>query len=158
RNGRRAPAGRVQTSCGPLTDPSMGDETDATKREGAPLLGYRALKGPRLSRGTLVGRYVVIDVLGEGGMGVVYGAYDPELDRKVAVKLLQSKPHVQSDSGQAWLVREAQAMARLAHPNVIAVHDVGTLPGERVFVAMEFVDGQTLRQWLAERLRPWHEV
>src|SRR5262245_53963639 len=102
-----------------------------------------------LSRGTLLGRYVVIDVLGGGGMGVVYTAYDPELDRKVAVKLLQARMGG-SSGDQAWLLREAQALARLSHPNVIAVHDVGTLPGDRVFVAMELVVGKTLRAWLKE--------
>src|SRR5262249_19831910 len=89
---------------------------------------------------------------------------------KVAIKLLQAK---RTAGDQAWLVREAQAMARLSHPNVIAVHDVGTLPGERVFVAMELVDGTTLRRWLRppvidpsssaseagqEATRPWRDV
>ena len=92
-------------------------------------------------------------------MGVVYAAYDPELDRKVALKLLQPRADGRDDSrGQAWLLREAQAMARLAHPNVIAVHDVGTLGGDRVFVAMELVDGGTLRAWLRASKRTWREV
>ncbi|MBA2543935.1 MAG: serine/threonine protein kinase, partial [Deltaproteobacteria bacterium] len=116
----------------------------------------------RLERGTALGRYIVIDVLGEGGMGVVYSAYDPELDRKVAIKLLQARPDSsagsQGTSGQTWLLREAQAMARLSHPNVIAVHDVGTLSGHRVFIAMEQVDGVTLRVWLRDKVRPWREV
>ena len=128
----------------------------ATKREGpAPL----HVEVPSLERGSLVGRYVILDILGEGGMGIVYRAYDPELDRKVAIKLLQAgSGGSTSAGGQAWLVREAQAMARLSHPNVIAVHDVGTLPGDRVFVAMELVDGMTLRDWLRERPRTWREV
>lgn len=105
-----------------------------------------------LPRGAIIGRYVVIDRVGSGGMGVVYAAFDPELDRKVAIKLLQSN----SAEGQAWLLREAQAMARLSHPNVIPVFDVGTL-AERVFVAMEFVDGQTARQWI-HPIRPAQQV
>src|SRR5580698_2101441 len=96
---------------------------------------------PRLAPGDAVGRYVVRDLLGAGGMGAVYAAHDPDLDRTVALKLL----HACGDD--ARLLREAKALARVAHPNVVAVHDVGVLQG-RVFVAMEFVDGPTLRQWL----------
>ena len=77
-----------------------------------------------LSRGTLVGPYMIVERVGSGGMGVVYSAYDPELDRKVAVKLLRSDGH--SDAAQARLVREAQAMARLSHPSVITVFHAGT--------------------------------
>ncbi|MDB4958911.1 MAG: serine/threonine kinase family protein [Myxococcales bacterium] len=136
------------------------EPTEATKREGQG--SHRKPSDDkelaRLERGTLVGRYVVLSVVGEGGMGVVYAAYDPELDRKVAVKLLQAKPSGGSGGDQAWLLREAQAMARLSHPNVIAVHDVGTLPGDRVFVAMELVEGVTLRAWLKATPRPWREV
>jgi len=137
------------------------NDTNATKREGH---SERPKKPTpyegRLPRGTSVGRYVVIDVIGRGGMGVVYSAYDPELDRRLAIKLLQAKPSNGSTSGgdQAWLLREAQALARLSHPNVIAVHDVGTLPGDRVFVAIELVEGSTLRAWLKARPRSWREV
>jgi tetratricopeptide (TPR) repeat protein len=98
-----------------------------------------------LERGTTVGRYVILDPLGKGGMGVVYRAFDPELDRRVAIKLLHA-----GSASDAWLVREAHALARLSHPNVVAVYDVGTA-GNRVFIAMELVDGDTLRQWLRER-------
>ncbi|MGE5184199.1 MAG: serine/threonine-protein kinase, partial [Acidobacteriota bacterium] len=138
----------------------MTDETEATVREGPGTSAPRheaAEEEPRLSRGTLVGRYVVLDVLGAGGMGVVYAAFDPELDRKVAIKLLQASTPGSESGGQAWLLREAQAMAKLSHPNVIAVHDVGTLPGERVFVAMELVVGKTLRRWLDGK-RAWRDV
>ncbi len=91
-------------------------------------------------------------------MGVVYAAYDPELDRKVAVKLLLSQRGAGSDGeGRARLVREAQALARLAHPNVVAVHDVGT-HGDMVWIAMEFVAGRTLGAWGEERARRWPEV
>ncbi|MBX7081734.1 MAG: serine/threonine-protein kinase [Nannocystaceae bacterium] len=99
-------------------------------------------------RPVLLGRYVVLKHLGSGGMGDVVAAYDPQLDRKVAVKLLRGRSEA-DDPAHARLLREAQAMARLSHPNVIAVHDVGT-HGSRVFVAMELIDGVTLRQWAAE--------
>jgi eukaryotic-like serine/threonine-protein kinase len=132
------------------------DATDATRREGPG--ACKAGEEPRLARGTLIGRYVVIDELGAGGMGVVYSAFDPELDRKVAIKLLQARAGGSSSGGQAWLLREAQAMARLAHPNVVAVYDVGAMPGDRVFVAMELVEGVTLRDWLRAKPRTWREI
>jgi serine/threonine protein kinase/tetratricopeptide (TPR) repeat protein len=106
---------------------------------------------PSLSPGDVVGRYVVLELIGSGGMGSVYTARDPELDRKVALKLLHQV------QGQARLLREAKALARLAHPNVVTAHDVGTYDG-RVFLAMEFIDGLTLRQWCALRRRTWREV
>ncbi|MCB9701067.1 MAG: serine/threonine protein kinase [Myxococcales bacterium] len=104
--------------------------------------------------GEVIGRYVILAHLGAGGMGVVYAAYDPELDRKIALKLLRD-PRGGAEA-RARLVREAQAMAQLAHPNVVAVHDVGTV-GDRVYVAMEFVAGETLTEWL-ERSRSWKEI
>ncbi|MGE5181677.1 MAG: protein kinase domain-containing protein [Acidobacteriota bacterium] len=129
-----------------------------TKREGFASERARPTKPEQLARGTLVGRYVVIDKLGEGGMGIVYAAFDPELDRKVAIKVLQGDASGSESGGQAWLLREAQALARLAHPNVVAVHDVGSLPNNQVFVAMELVDGITVRAWLKQRARSWREV
>lgn len=114
---------------------------------------------PELPRGAHVGRYIVLDPLGSGGMGVVYAAYDPELDRRVALKLLRGDQGAEQEvsSRGVRLVREAQALARLAHPNVVAVHDVGTWH-RQVFVAMELVEGVTLRQWLAGSPRPWSQL
>jgi tetratricopeptide (TPR) repeat protein len=112
-----------------------------------------------LDRGESLGRYVVLSKLGAGGMGVVYAAYDPELDRKVALKVLLPESSGGSSAGtdgSPRLVREAQALARLTHPNVITVHDVGTVGGS-VFIAMEFVDGVTLTEWL-KKPRRWREV
>ena len=109
-----------------------------------------------LTPGTAVGRYMILSRLGAGAMGVVYAAYDPELDRKVALKLLQPRGGSTLDS-RIRLMREAKALARLSHPNVVAVHDVGTF-AERVFLAMEFVDGKTLGAWLKERPQPWQDV
>jgi tetratricopeptide (TPR) repeat protein/predicted Ser/Thr protein kinase len=102
-----------------------------------------------LVRGTTLGRYLILDRIGAGGMGVVFAAYDPELDRKVAIKLLHGDQGAGSlaSEGHRRLLREAQALARLQHPNVIAVHDVGEHDG-RVFLAMEFIEGDTLSVWL----------
>src|SRR5262249_42220228 len=81
-----------------------------------------------LPRGAAIGRYIVLALVGRGGMGDVYAAYDPELDRKIAVKLLRARPSAgQSTSeGRTRLLREAQAIAKLSHPNVVTVYDVGT--------------------------------
>jgi tetratricopeptide (TPR) repeat protein len=112
---------------------------------------------PDLRRGSVVGRYVIIDPLGSGGMGVVFAAYDPELNRKIAIKLL--KPGVGRDlsARRLRLIREAQALAQLSHPNVIAIYDVGTF-GDQVFMAMELVEGPTLRAWLRVENRSWRSI
>ncbi|MBL8973130.1 MAG: serine/threonine protein kinase, partial [Myxococcales bacterium] len=105
-----------------------------------------------------LGRFVVLGRLGAGGMGVVYAAYDPELDRKVAVKLLHPRltGSDKEDVGRTRLLREAQAMAQLSHPNVLTLFDVGTY-GEQVFIAMEFVQGLPLSEWL-RKPHTWREV
>lgn len=103
------------------------------------------------------GRYVLLSVLGGGAMGVVHAAFDRQLDRKVALKFLSSVPHEDAARARARLQREAQALAKLAHPNVVVVHDVGVLDDE-VYVAMELVQGGTLRGWLASRTRTVREV
>ena len=108
--------------------------------------------------GARLGRYVVLDVVGSGAMGVVYAAYDQELDRRVAVKLLRPDRRPEEQRAQRErLLREGQAMARLAHPNVVTVFDVGVVD-EDVFLAMEFVEGETLRAWLTREDRPWRAV
>ncbi|HEY5921874.1 MAG TPA: serine/threonine-protein kinase [Kofleriaceae bacterium] len=111
---------------------------------------------PRIRRGASIDRYVVIDLLGTGGMGQVFAAYDPELDRKVAIKLLRAGHGSTSREHQSRLMREGKAMAKLSHPNVVVVHDVGTYDGD-MFVAMELVEGKTLEAWLGER-PPWRDV
>ena len=103
-------------------------------------------------RGTSLGRYVVLHELGRGGMGVVLAAYDPELDRKVAIKLLRGPGSHASERRSLRLRREAQAMARVAHPNVVTVHDVG-VHGGQLYLAMELVDGETLAAWLQPEAR-----
>src|SRR5499433_3409514 len=115
--------------------------------------------GEQLQPGCPLGRYVVRERLGTGGMGIVYEAYDPELNRKIAIKLMRpgASESMSASEGRVRLMREAQAMAQLSHPNVIAVYDVGTF-GDQVFIAMEYVEGSTLTQWLAEHKRPWREI
>jgi serine/threonine protein kinase/tetratricopeptide (TPR) repeat protein len=125
------------------------------------------LPARELARGETVGRYVILEKLGVGAMGVVHAAWDPDLDRKIALKLLHGERHGER------LLREAQAMARLSHPNVITVHDVGEVearPGDaasvgpsrdkevRVFMAMEFVEGGTLATWTAAKTRELSEI
>ncbi len=125
--------------------------TLATTRSGRPRKEY--------GRGDEIGRYVILSVLGEGGMGVVYAAYDPELDRKVAVKLLHvdERDRGPETEGVTRLQREAQALARLSHPNVLTIHDVGVHQGH-VFLAMEFVEGGTLTEWLNQASRTPAEI
>ncbi|MDC0667695.1 protein kinase domain-containing protein [Nannocystis radixulma] len=102
-----------------------------------------------------IGRFTVLRQLGAGGMGVVYAAYDDQLDRKVALKLLHA--HRSGAADQRRLLREAQALARLAHPNVVGIHEVGVFDGQ-VFLAMEFVHGQTAHAWRTARPRRWRDV
>jgi len=101
--------------------------------------------------GTLVGRYITTGVLGRGGMGVVYAAHDPLLRRPIALKLL----HRTDAASVERLIREAQALARLSNPHVVAVYDAGEYDGDQVFIAMQHVDGQDLASVLAQR-RPSH--
>lgn len=109
---------------------------------------------PHFAQHDRLGRYVVLRLLGEGGMGSVYEAYDAELDRKVAVKVVRADraSEAHRHENQQRLLREAQAMARITHPNVLAIHDVGTV-GDSVFLAMDLVDGTTLRRWLKAKKR-----
>jgi tRNA A-37 threonylcarbamoyl transferase component Bud32 len=112
-----------------------------------------------LDPGARVGRYVVERRIGRGAMGTVYAANDPDLNRRVAVKLLRAG--ALSDAARqrtrARLLREAQAMARLSHPEVITVYDVGAF-GHQLFVAMEYVEGETLRRWCAAQPRGSAEI
>ena len=107
-----------------------------------------------LDFGGKLGRYLVLERIGSGGMGVVYAAYDPVLDRRIAVKLLRGGD-AEASAGRARMEREAQALARLSHANVITVHDVGERDGH-MYLAMELVEGTTLREW--QKGRPWREV
>jgi serine/threonine protein kinase len=112
--------------------------------------------GRRLPRGATLGRYVVLDCLGSGGMGVVYRAHDFALDRRVSLKLLRSTGQ-DPEARRARLVAEAQALARVSHPNVLTVHDVGTWEDE-VYLALEHVEGETLADWLGRAVRTPAEI
>ncbi len=106
--------------------------------------------------GRRLGRYVLVELLGRGGMGVVYRAYDPELDRIVAIKLVLEGG---SEALQLRLQREAQVIAKLSHPNVVQVFDVGRVDADgAVFIAMEHVAGMTLRAWLKQEERSWEQI
>ena len=134
----------------PVGDTSAGRAQIATVSEAEP----SGVELTSLPRGTAIHRYVLLDEIGSGGMGVVYAAYDYGLDRKVAIKLVRDPGR---SAARRRLVREAQALAQLSHPNVVTVFDVGTYR-DQVFVAMEFVAGQTLRTWLGSAERGWREV
>jgi eukaryotic-like serine/threonine-protein kinase len=109
-------------------------------------------------KGAVIGRYVVLDLKGVGGMGILVSAYDSQLDRRVALKLV--RPDLETKGGadaRTRLIREAQLMARVRHPNVLSVYEVGER-GDQVFIAMELVEGHTLRAWLREQQRTRNEV
>jgi len=107
-------------------------------------------------RGSRIGNYTIKDVIGWGGMGVVYAAYDSQLGRHVAIKVLRRDDSSQDAGMGSRLLREAQSMARLSHPNVITVYEVGTVGGE-IFVSMELAEGTTLGEWLMQPRR-WQEI
>ncbi len=113
-----------------------------------------SIRRPLLA-GAKIGRYVVLDLLGQGAMGQVYTGYDVHLDRKVAIKVIRAE--LVSTRAHERTLREAKALAQLSHPNVVQVYEVGE-HGEQLFVAMEHVDGENLRQWLLEGERPWQET
>ena len=102
---------------------------------------------------TKVGRFTVLGRIGAGGMGVVYAAYDPKLDRKVAIKFLHKVGRERTER----FAREARAMAAVSHPNLVRVHQVDEVEGQ-LFIAMEFVDGQDLSSWSGAGRRSWQEV
>ncbi|MBX7080609.1 MAG: serine/threonine-protein kinase, partial [Nannocystaceae bacterium] len=134
-------------------------------RTGAPTVGYDAepiapAPAPESQLPRKIGRYAVLDIVGIGGMGVVCTAYDPKLDRKVALKLLRergSQDARRAATARARLQREARALAKLKHPNVVAVHDVDVFDG-RLYIAMEFVEGETLGQWFERQQRTPAEI
>jgi eukaryotic-like serine/threonine-protein kinase len=124
----------------PHDETIAGDEDEVDRR--------RRLYAP----GTTVGRYVLLQEVGAGAMGVVFAAFDPELNRKIALKILHPSRRAGAKAAaaaRARLLREAQAIARVSHPHVISVYDVGTVH-DAVFLAMEFVEGTTLTQWLEQ--------
>lgn len=114
-----------------------------------------------LEPGMQFGRYVIKKMLGKGGMGVVYAAFDPTLNRKIAIKVLRvsnGSGDMDTQSARTRMLREAQAMAMVGHPNLVNVFDVGTYEDD-VYIAMEFVEGVTLRDWLVNHDRKdWRTI
>jgi predicted Ser/Thr protein kinase len=131
----------------------MGEPEDELARTATAPGATGGTAAPEL--GAMLGRYRLERTLGEGGMGVVHAAFDPDLERHVALKVLRTID-VAGDARQR-LLREARAMARLTHENVVVVHEVGTA-GDRDYVAMELIDGQTLAEWLAGKPREVDQI
>ena len=138
-----------------MNEPSPSPTLSATSDASPPAEPIGEGDPAQFSRGSLVGRYVVLQPVGRGAMGVVYAAYDPELDRRVALKLVAPERRDGSERHALRMLREAQAMARVDHPNVVSVHDVGTIV-DAIYIAMEFIDGETLRDWAVGK--PWTRV
>src|SRR5689334_34524 len=138
--------------------PTMTGTSAQTRRADEPTrTPQNEVTGSNIVKAGRWGRYEVIGELGSGGMGVVYEAHDPALRRKVALKLLRPRHNQPAEDGAKRLALEAQAMARLSHPNVVTVFEIDRV-GEQVYVAMELVAGTTLRGWLAEQPRRWREI
>jgi len=140
--------------------PLMHRLVTGPSHEGERMLGRLSARmfGAESTEPERIGRFELRERIGAGAMGVVYEAWDPELDRRVALKLLHDAPGRRRDpSSGKRLLREAKAMARLRHPNVVQVHEVGT-HAEQVFIAMELIEGGSLRAWLTERERSWQAI
>ncbi len=141
---RHSGAGSAGVASDSLTDGNHTSTTHLSAEDEDDPLAVR-----KLPPGTMIHRYQITRRLGAGGMGVVYQAHDPELDRQLAIKLLHVTAHnpLAAAKARKRLHREAQALARFSHPNVVQVYNSGTW-GDSVYIAMEFIEGQTLRQWL----------
>jgi serine/threonine protein kinase len=132
----------------------VGTTRDSTTVPGA---NGSPIEETTLASGTLVGRYRIMEPLASGAMGCVYVAFDPELERRVAVKVLRSELEVGNEELDNRLRQEAKTIAQVSHPNVVTVYDAGR-DQRRVFIAMELVTGMTLREWLAAAPRSWREI
>lgn len=128
---------------GTAVSPELLDSGARSSRRGAVIL----------ESGAMLGKYCIKSVIGAGAMGIVYLAEDPNLHRSVAIKVLRN----QREEASSRLMREAQALARISHPNVIVVHEVGTV-ADQVFMAMEFVEGCSLTAWLESSPRSTAEI
>jgi len=95
-----------------------------------------------------IGRFILLEPLGAGAMGEIYAAYDDQLDRKVALKLVKSGSGLTAKADER-LLREAQTLAQVSHPNVVQIYEAGTYNG-RLFIAMELIRGKTLTSWLKD--------
>lgn len=153
----------------------MADGRPAVRESGVPVRDVSDLPGPKgdpedsvrtrniegthraeAPVGKTISRYVVIAEIATGGMGRVLRAYDPRLQREVAVKELRA--NALSESASRRLINEARSMAKVSHPNVVPVYDVETLPDGQIVLVMQFVPGKTLRAWMREGVHAWREV
>lgn len=156
-HGTGASAGADEDESDEMATLGMDTELASTQPAAPRSARARRSRHARYRRGATIGRYIVLDTMGAGTMGTVYAAYDPELDRRIAVKLL-STSQSRSPKARRRLLREAQALARLSHPNVIQVYDVG-VQNDEVFVAMELIEGNSLDRVTAADPRPgWRQV
>jgi tRNA A-37 threonylcarbamoyl transferase component Bud32 len=165
-NGGRHESGGDPRASQDTLPPESGDAGSTHESgDGAPVAAGDQVPEVLL-RGSTVGRYLVVERIGAGAMGVVYAAYDPELDRRIALKLLRPREGSETATAaharrQARLVRESKAIARVSHPNVVGIFDVG-VHGHQVFMAMEHLAGGTLRDWLDARKQShkgnWREI
>lgn len=132
-----------------FTTPVVGDSV--TRNDSEPEAEH--MHTPPVERGTQMGKFVIIGELGRGGMGIVYLGYDQRLDRHAAIKVVRAH----STIAQTRMLREARALARVSHPNVVHVYEVAE-HGQDVHVAMEYVEGSSLREWLSASPRTAEEV
>lgn len=139
-------------------DATMTAQRDAEVAAAPASAGPSKTDGPPPSASAgppTIEHFIILSRLGQGGMGVVYAAYDERLDRKVAIKLMQ--PGRESPQARQRMLKEARAMAKLSHPNIVTVHEVGEVDGQ-IFIAMEHVRGVDLNAWLLAESRPYAEV
>ncbi|WP_233278115.1 serine/threonine-protein kinase [Myxococcus stipitatus] len=142
----------------PDLDPEPQEAAAVTHKHPPPPKGQApGISALAFPKGTRLGPYVLGEMLGLGGMGVVYVAEDSRLGRKVALKLLRPARKGVEEERRGRLLREAQAMARVSHPNVLPVFELGSAEG-RDYLAMEWVEGTTLAGWLREQEHSWEEV
>jgi tetratricopeptide (TPR) repeat protein/predicted Ser/Thr protein kinase len=132
---------------------AMRPASDRLEMESARERAERALFGSAAP--AKLGRYVLLGQTADGGMGVVHAAYDPELHRKVALKVMH--PRRTDARARERLITEARALAKLDHPNVVKVHDVIT-QSDQVVIVMEWIDGDTLAGWERAQARSWREI
>lgn len=141
----------------PAEDPRAPAAGDLERVVAFEAIRAQLFAGPR--QPVSIGRFTITARVGHGGMGTVYAAFDPQLERKVAIKVVRDLGGTPQDVEHARrsLEREARAAAGVSHPNVVTVHDSGRC-GDGFYVAMEFVEGRTLRSWLGLRRRDWQEI
>lgn len=136
-------SGRIEDTAPTIVDPQLSSVKVKVRPSAA-----------RLAPGTELGRYRLLHEVGSGGMGVVMAAFDQELDRMVALKLLRTR---RDGAGESRMRIEARALAQLQHPSVVTVFEVGTHEG-LLFIAMEFIDGETLDRWAANHRSQWSKI